>query len=139
MVIQVDKFSVVHMAADVALRTNLPNQSAKMIILIGSFVTVRVIAVRSGVGIVGITLLHTLAVGIVGKAAVLIQTATLRGIAAPNSGQLILLPGVGFAIIGSRTTQDIIAKRRAITYILPLSPPTVKKKPPGQITRETHC
>ena len=131
MVIQVDKFPVVHMAADVTLRAALPDQTAKVVILIGGLVTVGVIAVRSGVGIVGITLLHTLAVGIVGKAAILIQRTTLRGVATPNSRQLILAPGVGLAIVGSGTAQYIIANRRVITYILPLFPPAVKKKPPG--------
>ena len=129
------------MAADVALRTNLPNQSAKVVILIGGLVAVGVIAVRSGVGIIGIILSDSLTVGVVGEAAVLIQTATLRGIAAPNSGQLVLAPSVGLAIVGSGPAQRIIANGFAVeidqpigvdnSNILPLSLPAVKKKPPG--------
>ena len=128
------------MAADVTLRAALPDQTAKVVILIGRLVTVRVIAVRSGVGIVGITLLHTLAVGIVGKAAIFIQRTTLRRVATPNSRQLILAPGVGLAIVGSGTAQYIIANGLAVeidqpigvdnSNILPLSLPAVKKKPP---------
>lgn len=46
-------------------------------------------------------------------------------------GQPALAPGSGLALIGSGAAHGVVGDGSAATYILPPSPPGVKKKPPS--------
>ena len=49
---------------------------------------------------------------------------------AGQPGQLALAPGCGHAIVSGGTAHGVVGDAAAATYILPSSPPAVKKKPP---------
>ena len=49
---------------------------------------------------------------------------------AGQPGQLAFAPCGGHAIVSGRTAHGVVGNAAAATYILPSSPPAVKKKPP---------
>ncbi len=58
-----------------------------------------------------------------------VRGATSQG-AAGQPGQLALTPCGGHAVVAGGTAHGVVGNAAAATYILPSSPPTVKKKPP---------
>ena len=80
-----------------------------------------------GAGEIAVVPRHTLPKGIVGVV-VIADTGGAGALAQP--GQLALGPGQTLALVGSGTANGIVGNCGTAIYILPPSPPTVKKKPP---------